>query len=258
MASEVTDNAWLRALRTDRIWQLMAVNLLVFLGLHIASWCGVSDAALASAVALPADFASAVTHPWTVVVYMFVQYDFFHFIFNMMWLWTFGMLMMRLMVSGRTILTAYFAGGLAAAAVWLALGAMGLARDVLLGSSAAVLSVIAAGGVILGRTRVELMLFGSVQVRWLALAIIGLCILTDGTVQGAATVAVHATGVAAGALTGVPALRLSRRRASHVSDADDQRTLDALLDKVHKGGYGALSAAERNKLFTISSRLSKK
>lgn len=260
MVRHTTDKTWLRVIRTDRVWQLMIVNLLVFLGVRIALWCGVAQETLVNSLTLSADFSAVITHPWTLIAYMFTQYDVFHFTFNMMWLWIFGIMIMRFMVAGRTIIASYLIGGLFAAVVWITLGATGVAQGVLMGSSAAVLAVMASAGVILWRRRVEMMFFGEVQVRWLALGVIILCMLTDGTVQGAATVAVHMAGVVAGVLIAVwnnLRIRLVRKRYEALG-SDDQAELDALLKKVHNGGYGALSSHEKQRLFAISSRLSRK
>ena len=262
MASAGTDR-FMHALRTDRVWQLMALNLLVFLVLHLLAWCGVSDRALAAATALPAASAEALIHPWTALTYMFTQWDFFHLVFNMMWLWTFGLLLTRLLVPGRAIVSAYLAGGLLAAVVWVTLGAAVRNNGILIGSSAAVLSVVAYGGIVLGKRSVQLMMLGWVQVRWLALGVVILCLLTDGTTQGAVTLAVHSSGAIAGMLLALWQRRRAPRSTSkHQSfktefTAEDEAALDAILDKVRTGGYGALSAAEKQRLFSLSSRISR-
>lgn len=259
MASD-TDNKLLNALCNDRVWQLMIANLVIFIALHVAAWAGVPQNGLAKIVAIPAQPAIAVTRPWTLLLYMFAQYDFMHLLFNMMWLWTFGMLMSRLLVPGKIIVTAYFVGGFAAAGIWLLFGALGYVGGILLGSSAAVLAVLAAGGIILGKQRVNMVLFGDVQVRWLALAIVVLCILTDGSVQGLATVAVHISGVLAGIVTAVIYLKtpLLHKKKASTKYPDESAELDAILAKVRKGGYGALSTSEKKRLFIISSHISKK
>ncbi|MDO5395587.1 MAG: rhomboid family intramembrane serine protease [Bacteroidales bacterium] len=278
MAGTNTRSPWVEAILTDRVWQLMAINLAVFVALHVAAWLGVSQNDIAAAVVLPAAPRYALTHLWTAAIYMFAQWDIFHLIFNMLWLWTFGLIMVRMGVRGKTIVTAYIVGGLAAAAVWLTMGAAGIAHGGLVGSSAAILSVIAAGGVILGRQRIQMMLLGTMQVRWLALGVIVLCVLTDATVQTPATVAAHAAGVIAGVVTAILSVRSSRRsRRSHKPhvnryngsagysrvrrpatrglDATEQAMLDSLLLKIKNGGYGALTPAEKQLLFSLSTKI---
>ena len=267
--TSTTSDAWLRALRTDRVWQLMMLNLAVFVALHVLAWCGVADTALAAATALPVRPVAALTHAWTAVTYMFTQWDFFHLVFNMMWLWLFGLMMTRLMTPGRQSGVASVVGGLVGAAVWVICGAFFHAQGILLGSSAAVLAVVAYGGITLGRTRIPLVLFGAPQVRWLALVVIILCLLTDGTTQGIPTLAVHCSGAIAGVLLGLwqrrRAIRPLRRAAAAKEPpfkaeftADDEAALDAILDKVRTGGYGALSPAEKKRLFSLSSRITRR
>ena len=265
-----TENAWLRAVRTDRVWQLMLANLLVFLAMHALAFAGVGEHVLVRVFTLPANPLAFITAPWTLVLYMFAQWDFFHLVFNMLWLWTFGLVMTRLGVSGLRMLMAYLAGGLTAGVVWVALGALGLAHGVLLGSSAAVMGVIACGGVLLGSTRVQLMFFGNVQVRWMAVVVIVLCLLADGAQQSWATVVTHACGALAGALYAFvlkgrrPKIRATspkgsytpiRRPARRGLDATEQARLDDLLLKVKSHGYAALSPAEKKTLFQLSSKI---
>ena len=278
MAGSKTRSPWIEAILSDRVWQLMAINLAVFVALHVAVWLGVSENEIAAAVVLPADLRYALSHLWTAAIYMFAQWDIFHLIFNMLWLWTFGLIMVRMGVRGRTIATAYIAGGLTAAAAWLIMGLIGIARGGLVGSSAAILSVIAAGGVILDRQRIQMMFLGTMQVRWLALGVIVLCVLTDATVQSPATVVAHGAGVIAGVVVAMLSMRAvrknrrsrmprvdryknsagysqTRRPAKRGLDATEQAMLDSLLLKIKNGGYGALTPAEKQILFSLSSKI---
>lgn len=267
----IKDSRVVKAMLSDRVWQLMAANLLVFIALHVSVLLGAGDEQIAMAVALPALPEAFIRVPWTLATYMFAQWDFFHLLFNMLWLWSFGMMLTRMGESGMRVVKAYIAGGLVAGALWVALGALHGGGGILVGSSGAVLAVIGAAGVILGRRRVQMMLFGVVQVRWLAAGVVVLCLLFDSASGSAATVAVHGAGALAGALYAVVAMRRNlrpvrktppapswsavRRPARRGLDATEQANLDALLLKVRNGGYSALSAAEKKQLFDLSSKI---
>lgn len=271
MAGTDRENRWMQAIRTDRVWQLMIVNLAVFIVLHALAFFGVSMSTVATLCVLPSLPDHFVRCPWTLLTYMFSQWDVFQLIFNMLWLWTFGLILTRMDEEQRRTVKAYVIGGLTAAVVWLALGAVDVENGGLVGSSAAVLSVIGYGGVKLGRCSVQLMLFGNCQVRWMALVIIALCLLTDAGAQSATTVAVHASGAIAGALYalavkhGVGRARgYSRKPAGYARqrrpytrglDATEQAQLDALLDKVKRGGYAALAPAEKTLLYQLSQKI---
>ena len=83
------------------LWGLMAANLAVFLVIRIAVWFGVSTVDVVRLTALPSYPAAALTAPWTLFTYMFTQWDFMHLLSNMLWLWLFGMMAVRLGITGR-------------------------------------------------------------------------------------------------------------------------------------------------------------
>ena len=259
------------------LWGLMAANLLVFLGVNIAVWCGVSAAVVAHVTALPAWPAAVLTAPWTLLTYMFTQWDFMHLLSNMLWLWLFGMMAVRLGITGRQILAAYLTGGLVAGVVFVAAGALGFTgMMILIGSSSSVLSIVAMTGIMSGRYKVQLMLLGEMEVRWLSLVVIVLVMLTSSALQDSGVVAAHA----AGALTGVLMAVYYMRRGASAYDRPyygrqnerprvsaygpyprrgltpaEQAELDRLLDDVRRHGYAGISPAQRSRLFELSSHI---
>lgn len=259
------------------LWGLMAANLLVFLGVNIAVWCGVSAADVAHVTALPAWPAAVLTAPWTLLTYMFTQWDFMHLLSNMLWLWLFGMMAVRLGITARQILAAYLTGGLVAGVVFVAAGALGFTgMMILIGSSSSVLSIVAMTGIMRGRYKVQLMLLGEMEVRWLSLVVIVLVMLTSSALQDAGVVAAHA----AGALTGVLMAVYYMRRGASAYDRlyygrqnerprgsaygpyprrgltpAEQAELDRLLDDVRRHGYAGISPAQRSRLFELSSHI---
>lgn len=276
-----TDNRWLTALRTDRVWQVMAANLAVFVLVHLFEWTG--HGGWIAWLVLPARPLDWIVCPWTAVTYMFTQWDFFHLVFNMLWLWTFGLMLTRTGLRSARVAMVYLAGGLGGALLWLILGATGAAYGVLVGSSAAVFAVIAFAGAILGRMPVQMMFLGNVQVRWLALAVIALCLLSDWSVGGWQMALTHLAGACAGVLYAMalrrglfnrtrskktswstrsnrsnrpdPGYSQVRQQARRGLDATEQARLDAILLKVKKGGYAALTADEKALLFNLSSKI---
>lgn len=270
---------FVNAIRRSAVLTLIAVNTLVFLALRAVVWCGVPDAAVAEAVALPAAMTPAKLY--TALTYMFVHFDFWHLLFNMLWLWTFGALAARTGVSGSRITAAYFTGGIAAAVAFVITSASAPA-GILVGASASVLAVIGLCGILLVRRSIRLMVLGKIQVSWLALGVIVLILLTSATGQNFAASAAHISGAIAGILLGLVLLFADNRRAA-VFTADsgnsgkrhdsaprgshyrpgltkgltpaEQAELDTLLDRVRQNGYAGLNPADRTRLFQLSAKI---
>ncbi len=62
-------------------------------------------------LALPANLESLSSRPWTLLTYMFLHIDFFHFLFNMLWLFWFGKIFLEFL-KARQLLLIYLLGGL--------------------------------------------------------------------------------------------------------------------------------------------------
>ena len=68
--------------------------------------------------ALPADPRRLAMRPWTIISYMFTDYELFRFISNMFWLWTFGYILQDL-TGNRKIIAIYLYGGLTGALLFI-------------------------------------------------------------------------------------------------------------------------------------------
>jgi membrane associated rhomboid family serine protease len=241
----------IREIWNNILLRIIAINVAVFVLVHVAVLLGVSQYTISEHTALPANPVMGVTHIYTVLFYMFTQWNFTHLLFNMLWLWCFGTIMLRYGKSERTILTSYLIGGFAGAACFMLMGALGVASGVLIGSSAAILAVMATCGVVLARRRVEMMLLGSIEVRWLALAVIAFTVFVDSTAGGISHIGPHISGVGGGLIYG---LLQMRRQTQHGLNAAEQAELNALLKKVKVSGYNALSSNDKSRLFVLSNK----
>ena len=258
--------AWLTIVVAG-IWILVTVISLLGKLLHfhvpIAEW-----------LTLPALFPLFLTRPWTLLSYMWVHFDVLHMLFNVLWLYWFGRMMLAIL-SDRHLLFAFFGGGIAGGAIFLASAALGYGSGWLCGCSAAVLAVMCATALRLPDYPVRLFLIGEVRLKWVAVAC---CVLT--LVGGGGNQAAHLGGILWGVAFGLmlregidPTQRFSRSsRSTEKGNArrspdrmvrvlrdrqDDVRRLDELLDKIRLSGYGSLSNKERKELNEISSRIKK-
>ncbi|MDE6291594.1 MAG: rhomboid family intramembrane serine protease [Muribaculaceae bacterium] len=257
--------AWL-TLGLVAVWLLVTVVSLSGRLMHfyvpIAEW-----------LTLPSLFTLFLTRPWTLVTYMAVHFDVLHMLFNVLWLYWFGRIML-ITLSDRHLAVAFAGGGIAGGIFFQASAAMGYGSGWLCGCSAAVIAVMCATALRLPDHPVNLFLIGEVSLKWVAAAC---CLLTF--IGGGGNQAAHIGGLLWGVAFGLMLLKgidpirfLSFRRSREVKQPkrnadrmlrvlrdrqDDIRRLDELLDKIRLSGYGSLSGRERKELNEISARIKK-
>lgn len=251
---------------------IVTINVLVFLVLGAIIAFGKVNPV--QYVGLLGPVETWIKYPWGLFTYMFVQFDFLHLLFNMLWLWGFGTLIVRF--DGSSVLwRTYIAGGLGGGLCFLAVTSFAYTsgNSLLVGSSASVMAVIAGAAARQPRIRVRLMPFGQVELRVLTLIAIVLLGVVPG-IGNTPTLVAHLGGALAG--WGYVYFRFHRRSDSAYSfgkrtnssrqkitqvrahqrrglSEDQQREMDALLDKVRKSGYKCLTDEEKKRLFNISS-----
>ncbi|MCM1293216.1 MAG: rhomboid family intramembrane serine protease [Bacteroides sp.] len=265
--------------RFDRLtatMRLVAANALVFVALRlcvaIGRLCGSDDmtGGILSWLEMPAGVDAFLQRPWTIVTYMFVQYDLMHALMNMLLLWMFGSVLDRY-VRPRRVIALYLSGGVVGGLCHLLYGLLsGGMSFPLLGASASTLAVMGAAMLICTGARYRLIFFGEASLKVVGLIAILLTVIATGT--GAIGVHVaHAGGLLTGLVLGYH-YRNARPRVIARPFIPVQRTvdpdfdtstssaksdLDQLLDKIRRSGYASLTDAERNMLFRISSDLQK-
>jgi len=218
---------------------------------------------------VPSDLSELAVRPWTPLTFMVVHLEFIHLAVNMLWWLMFGEIFEQVQGPQRLI-AIYIYGGLAGAA---AFAAFPFGSPILIGASCSVMAVMGATVAILPRHRVNLLLFGSVGIIWVAIvATIFFVLLAPSASESVAHAAALAIGVAAGLLRrhGTDVTRpltaifnlvqriFSRtpvaRTTTRLDNEDAEEQLDRLLEKVTRSGYASLSPAERQRLFDLSQR----
>ena len=230
---------------------------------------------------LPASWDSALRQPWSLLTYMVTQISPLHLLFNMLWLYWFGMLLEDCTRRGA-ILALFIAGGLCGALLFL------LSADPwegnLAGASAASLALVTAAACRMPSRRIPLLLFGNVRLVWIAVIPLAQTFPGGGGAMAAGFTA-HLGGAIAGCVYGVYPLILTpikekledmrrRRRMNpkalkdiHVvmpgsrsvfdskARAENRARLDTLLDKIRLTGYDSLTSAERRELEVLSQNI---
>ncbi|MCM1005444.1 MAG: rhomboid family intramembrane serine protease [Prevotella sp.] len=270
--------------------RLVCANSLVFVLMMIFAIIEKSGGALPFSpilnLALAAPVQVWVHYPWTIITYMFTHENFFHILFNMLWLLWFGRMFLEV-GSTKTLMWLYLGGGLGGGLLYMLLypllpGFYG-AMPLLLGASASVMAIMAATAVLIPDYTLHLFFLGDVKLKWMAVAMILLAFLGLGGGNAAGGIA-HVGGVLTGVIAGLnmkhrPAKVHSVHRKNPFKNIDksqiadirqrpaahnaaelemaDARRLDALLDKIHLSGFKSLTKAERAELEELSKRVSK-
>ena len=67
---------------------------------------------------LPSDFSNFIGKPWSIITYAFLHYDFFHILFNMLWLYFLGRMFLNLF-SPKMALNIYFLGAISGGVLFM-------------------------------------------------------------------------------------------------------------------------------------------
>lgn len=282
------------------LMKIVVINIAVFLVLNIISivmiFAGEESGRfiVEQWVAMPGNFGRLARHAWTPLSYMFSQIEPLHLIFNMLWLYWFG-IVFQLLSTPKRMIGLYLLGGLGGAALYLlavnSLPYFAGHGGLLIGSSASVIAIVTATAIMAPDYRMNLLFLGAVSLKWIAIVTIGIDLLSvtgsnaGGHIAhlgGAAVGAIFALGLKRGHDITAPLNSLidaivnlfSRRpkvrparfkssaapsaprpKAPSAASAADQAELDKILDKIKKSGYSSLTADERARLFDVSRRI---
>lgn len=280
-------------LKGSSLTRLIYINIGVFLVLKIMHVVAALSGSgkdfyswLLEWVGVPADPEYLLYRPWTLVTYMFTQFDFIHLLFNMLWLYWFGSFFLNYF-SERKLTGVYLLGGLAGAALYVVayniFPAFTLARlsSWAIGASASVMAVVFAVCTYLPQHKVYIFLIGPVKLIYLALftALIDMVSIPAGNAGGHIA---HLGGALFGYLfiLGVKSNRditsgftfpgfvkrlFSRRKKlkveyrKKVTEMDDREynehkkqyddRINEILDKISRSGYESLTREEKGILF---------
>jgi membrane associated rhomboid family serine protease len=157
------------------VWILVKVVQVLFY-LYNHPDAAIADDWITHYFALPAAFSDLVVRPWTFISYMFLHIDFWHILFNMLWLFWFGKIFLEFMTSRELAIT-YLAGGLAGGLLYVfAFNSFPVFRNILplsvaLGASASVMAIVMATSFYVPNYTIQLLFIGRVKIIWLALVL---------------------------------------------------------------------------------------
>lgn len=244
---------------------------------------------------MPADAMRLLMQPWSAVTYMFFHANVIHLLFNMLWLYWFGQLFLY-SYSAKHLRGLYLLGGIAGGLLYLLaynifpyFHSM-VGSSMLIGASASVLAIVIAAAVRMPEYRLNLLLFGQVRLKYVALIVVATDLLFITSSNAGGHIA-HLGGALAGwwfargirdgkydATAWINAIldtvtgwfqrpagpkkpRMKVHMGKHAKDYDynarkkaQDDEIDRILDKVRQSGYDGLTAEEKRKLFDASQR----
>ncbi len=274
------------------LMKIIVINVLVFIVVNIfvalSGVVGIHESVYARWFALPANFNEFIFHPWTIITYMFLHAELSHVFFNLLWLHWVGKIFVEYYGSKR-LLGIYLLGGISGAILFLLTCNLipGVSSNqYLLGASAGVTAIVIAIAVLIPDYIVNLLFFGPVKLKYIALVSFILTSIIDLTQNTGGKVA-HIGGAFFGLIYGMQyrkgkdiakwfmnlldnifSFSLFSRKAHFkvvynrgMSDEDynmnkveRQRRIDGILDKISKSGYESLSKEERDLLFKMGNK----
>lgn len=294
------DNIKKQLKNRDLIVRLIIINVIVFLVLRIISLFyfagggGYSPIVMQaiffreviSWLAVPADFQQLTARPWTLITYMFTQYDLMHILFNMLIFYWFGRLFQQF-IGKKDLLSTYLLGGLFGALFFIiAYNIFPVFNPELpgaqaIGASASVMAIVFAVSLYAPDFTIHLLFIGRVKLKYIALFYLAMDLLFmfDGNAGGHIA---HLGGACYGALftvmikrgmntgswlnnfqawvnsafSGKPRRRMRVKHKKPMTDMEwnemknkKQERIDDILDKVSKTGYNSLTKEEKEILF---------
>jgi membrane associated rhomboid family serine protease len=243
-------------------------------------------------LAVPADLGILLLKPWTPFTYMFLHIDFWHLLFNMLWLFWFGQIFLQYL-NNRQLVFTYISGGVAGAFLFIIFYNVfpafesALPAALALGASASVLAIVVAIAFYVPNYSIYLLLIGPVKIKYVALftIVIDFFMIRSGNAGGHIA---HLGGAALGfiyisllskgmdfstpfsfkRIGGIFGSFQTRKhkpfRNVYTSDkpltdeeynyqkAMNQKKIDSILEKIKRSGYDSLSKEEKELLFSSS------
>lgn len=270
----------------NAIRKIIVVNIAVFLLTALIKvfmfFAGIGGDAVNPALKhfmLPAQLGTLLMQPWSLITYMFLHDGFFHILFNMLWLYWLGNLLHEY-IGNRKVYEAYFGGGIAGALLFLLCTNIfpvfepSLPITYALGASAGVLGVVVAAATLLPEYPIQLILFGTVKLKYIALVTVILDFISIPSGNAGGHIA-HLGGALFGFIYikylyqekhllplwlrnmfGRKSKMKVHYRTTYMKVDDphkpSQEEIDRILDKISKSGYDSLSKKEKEQLFKAS------
>lgn len=279
----------------NELIQIILINLVVFVVLVVLdvflTFAGAKGTynEIISLFTLPSNLGDFAYRPWTIFTYFFMHERFFHILFNMLFLYWFGKLIVEYLGSQK-IVVLYVLGGLAGGLFFMLIYNIlpyfqdRVSYSVMLGASAGVYAITVGAATLLPNYTFFLMFLGPVKIKYIAIFYVFLS-FAQSTGSNAGGELAHLGGAFIGfyyvkqlqkgndvGLWVIATLdwfkglfkkkstikvsykkpKSSTRKQAIVKSEQDE--IDAILDKISESGYDSLTKDEKQKLFNASNK----
>ena len=269
--------------------RLIYINLGVFLLIRIANvfyFLAGAEFPMLNWLALPADFNTLASRPWTLITYMFLHFDFLHILFNILWLYWMGQIFLGYF-DQKKLIAIYLLGGITGGLFYIIgynsfpVFSRIVVDSRLMGASASVIAIVTALAMHAPNHSIHLMFIGPVKMKYIALISVLMYVIGISSTNAGGNLA-HLGGAFWGVVyvlqlrngfdpgkginwilnglkklfTPQPKVKVSYRKP--VNDIEynrlknqDQARMNEILEKISKSGYGSLSKEEKEILFRM-------
>ena len=183
----------------NRITRLIILNTIVFVAIQLVRLFFVLTAGFEDTgdfdtflryISLNGDLLFDARHPWVMLTHMFVHVGFWHFLFNMLYLYWFGRITGDFLGDHR-IYPLYLMSALIGAVLYLMTvqffapdpSTIPLNQNIAYGASAAVMGIVAAAGAIAPDYTIRLLFIGSVRLKYIVLVLVLLDVFAIGSLS---------------------------------------------------------------------------
>lgn len=166
--------------KDNSLYKILAINILVFLVFMVLRVLMTISGAegmykeIISHFMMPAAVSRIITQPWSILTYMFLHEGFFHILFNLLFLYWFGLLVQEYLGS-RRLANLYILGGIAGALLYVVMYNVApyfmAEREValMLGASAGVFAIVVGAATLTPDTSFHLLLLGPVKIKYISI-----------------------------------------------------------------------------------------
>ncbi len=270
----------------DMVIKLIIINSVLFLIFRLVGFfMQITPREITQWLTLPEGASEFITQPWSFITYSFIHFGFFHVLFNMIWLYMFGRIILNVF-SGKRLLTIYLLGAISGGMLFVLsynlFPVFENQRGFLLGASGAVTALMAFIATYSPNTQLRIFMF-NIKLWHIAVFLIVADLVRISTSDNAGGLLAHLGGAIFGYIYAIQLAKgndigkwfehildwftdLFRSRkqkpfkkvhrtppkssgVKEVNKTEHQRKVDAILDKIGKSGYDSLSKAEKDFLF---------
>ncbi len=281
----------------NELIQIILINIGVFVVLKMfqvfLTLGGAADiyGLILNQVMLPSSFEGFITKPWTLITYFFTHEGIIHILFNMLFLYWFGKLIVEYLGS-KKLFSLYFLGGIAGGLFFILIyNILPIFQDrvtssMMLGASAGVFAVVVGAATLIPNYTFFLLILGPIRIKYIAIFYVFLSFIqTIGNNAGGELA--HLGGALIGYFyvrqihkgndigiwiisardfiksffVSTPKIKVSYKRSGRSANRSagktgsvEQDEIDAILDKISDSGYDSLTKEEKEKLFNASKK----